>query len=453
MFYSRFLNFLWSSACLAFCCSLCAEVPLLIEYSGRVSSSGSPFTGTGSFRFAFVDSAGTTSYWSNDGTSSAGSEPTAAVSVTCDDGFYTVLLGDSSLTNMTDIAETVLDNDTLYLRVWFDDGTNGSQLLTPDQRVASTVFAARARKADKVADGSITEAMLSAALLNKLLGATTSNAPTGMATISAGSFTMGDADGTYNHSEERTITLSLFYIDTHEVTQDTWDTTYTWATSNGYTFDNAGSSSASTHPVAQLNWYDIVKWCNARSEQEGLTPAYYTDQYHNDVYRTGQTDIKEAWVDWDADGYRLPTEAEWEMAARGGLDGKLYPWGDTIDGSYANYNGSGDANDAGTIPRTTPAGDYNGGQTPSGDDRANDYGLYDVAGNVSEWCWDWYDVDAYRDEDATTTDPRGPETGTKRVIRGGSWGSTDENVGVAKRDYGSPDGASYTGFRCVRSTK
>ena len=126
-----------------------------------------PFTGTGSFRFALVDILGTTTYWSNDGTSATGSEPASSVSAEVDDGFG-VYLGDSTVTNMTAIDESVFDNDNLYLRVWFDDGANGSQLLTPDQRVASTAFAARAAKADKVADGAITESMLSAKLLNKL---------------------------------------------------------------------------------------------------------------------------------------------------------------------------------------------------------------------------------------------------------------------------------------------
>ena len=94
-----------------------AAVPLVVEYSGRGSSGGSPFTGTGSFRFALVDATGATTYWSNDGTSTAGSEPTAAVSAEVDDGFYSVYLGDSTVANMTAIDVAVFDNDTLYLRV------------------------------------------------------------------------------------------------------------------------------------------------------------------------------------------------------------------------------------------------------------------------------------------------------------------------------------------------
>ena len=446
-------RFLLVALAFLFSSFLNAAVPLVLEYSGRVSSGGSPFTGSGSFRFAFVDSTTTTTYWSNDGTSTAGSEPTAAVTVTVDDGFYSVYLGDDSVTNVTVIAESVFQNDDLYLRVWFDDGSAGSQLLSPDQRVVPAAFAIRAREADAVAEGVITEAMLSPALLNKLLGATSSNAPTGMATVAAGSFTMGEDGGSYDRSPSREITLAEFFIDTHEVDKDTWDTTYTWAIANGYDFDNAGSAAASTHPVCQLNWYDIVKWCNARSEQDGLTPAYYTNQYLSTIYRTGQEDLISTHVKWDADGYRLPTEAEWEKAARGGLSSKTYPWGDTIETSFANYNGSGDDFEAAALPRTTPAGYYNGSQLPAGSDMANGLGLYDVAGNISEWVWDRYQRDLYKDETVTTTDPRGPDTGTSRVLRGGSWGSASTMLGCAIRDFGQTDNVSYSGFRCVRSQK
>src|SRR5215212_2223216 len=97
---------------------------------------------------------------------------------------------------------------------------------------------------------------------------------------------------------------------------------------------------ATNHPVNNVSWYDAVKWCNARSEKDGLTPCYYSNVGLTVVYKTGRT---EPYVRWTANGYRLPTEAEWEKAARGGLVGKRYPFGDSIDGSQANYSGSGDA--------------------------------------------------------------------------------------------------------------
>jgi formylglycine-generating enzyme required for sulfatase activity len=88
--------------------------------------------------------------------------------------------------------------------------------------------------------------------------------------------------------------------------------------------------------VVVVDWYDVVKWCNARSEMEGRTPAYYTSAEQTTVYRSGQTDVDNAWVNWTA-GYRLPTEAESEKAARGGASGQRFPWGDTISWGQANY--------------------------------------------------------------------------------------------------------------------
>ena len=106
-------------------------VPQLLNYQGRVAVGGTNFSGTGQFRFALVNANGSQTYWSNDGTSSAGSQPTAAVSLTVANGLYSVLLGDASITNMTAVPATVFTNADVRLRVWFNDGTNGSQLLTP----------------------------------------------------------------------------------------------------------------------------------------------------------------------------------------------------------------------------------------------------------------------------------------------------------------------------------
>lgn len=129
---------------------LAAGVPQIINYQGKVSVGITPFTGTGQFRFALVDATGTTSYWSNDGTGSAGSAPAAAVQLPVVNGIYVVPLGDTAIANMSAVPATVFTNDDVRLRVWFNDGTNGSQLLAPDQRVTSVGYAMMAAAASTV---------------------------------------------------------------------------------------------------------------------------------------------------------------------------------------------------------------------------------------------------------------------------------------------------------------
>ncbi len=118
------------------------DVPAKMNYQGFVQSGGSAFSGEGGFKFAIVDSAGASSYWSNDGSSTAGGEPTAAVTVTVTDGVFSVILGNTELTNMTALDKTIFSNgESLYLRVWFDDGTSGFQQLSPDTELAATAYA------------------------------------------------------------------------------------------------------------------------------------------------------------------------------------------------------------------------------------------------------------------------------------------------------------------------
>jgi formylglycine-generating enzyme required for sulfatase activity len=245
-------------------------------------------------------------------------------------------------------------------------------------------------------------------------------APSGMALIPAGSFTMGDSlDGDSYALPLHTVYVSAFYMDKYDVTKALWDTVYQWAIAHGYTFDNAGSGEASTHPVQTIDWYDCVKWCNARSEKEGRVPAYYTDAGLSVRYRTGQV---APYVSWSS-GYRLPTEAEWEKAARGGFSGQRFPWGNTISWSQANYfagplSAGGPGYDVNPTSGLNPAWTSGGYPytTPVGSFAANGYGLYDMAGNVWQWCWDWYG--SY--SSGSQSDPRGPPSGSIRVYRGGS---------------------------------
>jgi formylglycine-generating enzyme required for sulfatase activity len=214
-----------------------------------------------------------------------------------------------------------------------------------------------------------------------------------------------------------TVYVSAFYMDEYLVTKSLWDAVKAWNAGNGYSYDYDGSAKAGTHPVQTVDWYDVVKWCNARSKMEGLTPCYYTNSELTEVYKIGQ--VRNPYVNWSANGYRLPTEAEWEKAARGGVSGHRFPWPDTdtISQSRANYcsywsggiprylydvnstNGYHPTFNDGVVPYTSPVGYF----------PANGYGLYDMAGNVWEWCWDWFLFTYY--STSPQTDPRGPADG------------------------------------------
>ncbi|HTV62696.1 MAG TPA: formylglycine-generating enzyme family protein, partial [Verrucomicrobiae bacterium] len=235
-----------------------------------------------------------------------------------------------------------------------------------------------------------------------------------------------------------------------------WDTVYTYATNQGYVFAHAGAGKAANHPVQTVNWYDSVKWCNARSQQIGLTPVYYTDVGLTQVYTNGDNGTI-VYANWSASGYRLPTEAEWEKAARGGLSGYRFPWGDTISESRANYFGSTNGPDYDLGPYNGYNTNFdNGGfpyTSPTGSFAPNGYGLNDMAGNVWEWCWDWYAGTPYPAGSPYLggTDPRGPVSGNDHVLRGGAWDDPAIFARCAEREYESPVfNSGSVGFRCVR---
>jgi formylglycine-generating enzyme required for sulfatase activity len=260
--------------------------------------------------------------------------------------------------------------------------------------------------------------------------------------IPAGSFQMGDnLDDTDYALPVHTVQVDEFYIDKHETTYALWKEVYDWAVKHGYSFDNPGFNGSQGKgdnlPVVLVSWYDAAKWLNARSEKEGRTPVYYTDDAQTDVYKSGRVDLTKAQAKWAVDGYRLPTEAEWEKAARGGLEGRRYPWGDEI--------GTGRAND--DQGHTVPVGSY----------EPNGYGLYDMAGNVFEWVWDWgSENQAYDWAVDGDKDPRGPdssETG-KKIRRGGGYKYGTRYLKCAERMFRDPTyTAPYFGFRSATIKK
>jgi formylglycine-generating enzyme required for sulfatase activity/sugar lactone lactonase YvrE len=212
-------------------------------------------------------------------------------------------------------------------------------------------------------------------------------------------------------------------IGKYEVTWGVWQEVRSWAINNGYADLAAGAGSGATHPVRQVNWYDVVKWCNALSEKEGLIPVY---SFNGTIYRTGQfVPIQNP----NANGYRLPSEVEWEWAAGGGLDSEGY-----------NYSGSNNLNDVGWYWNNS-----NGaaailadgrGTWPVGLKAPNELGIFDMSGNVWEWCWDLYDTQH-----------------NFRPIRGGAWSNHAIDSSIESRDEGiTPEELSDDmGFRVARN--
>lgn len=270
--------------------------------------------------------------------------------------------------------------------------------------------------------------------------------------IPGGSFSMGDSLDGEADAPVHAVYVNSFYMDSNLVTGAGWTLVFNYALTNGYSFDSTGGSQGLNYPEELISWYDAVAWCNARSQMLGATPVYYVDATLTNVFMGGQASVP--YVNTNANGYRLPTEAEWEKAARGGLVGLRFPWGNTINESQANYygntttysfdlgpNGYNTNFTGGSQPYTSPVGYF----APNG------YGLYDMAGNVYEWCLDVYGNYPI----PSPNNYQGPAgvVHTGRVIRGGSWNLYSATCTCAVRANIDPTVASFPnlGFRCVRS--
>lgn len=230
--------------------------------------------------------------------------------------------------------------------------------------------------------------------------------------VKGGNFEMGSRMSSEDEKPIHTVVISDFYISKTEITQQEWESVM------GY---NNSHFKGDSLPVESVSWYEALEFCNKKSKAQRLKPVYYINS-------------KMTTMDINANGYRLPTESEWEFAARGGNKAinTIYSGGNLPD-----IVGHLDAK------RTYPVGQ----KSP------NELGIYDMSGNVAEWCWDWYDIKAYKlvAKSGKNRNPLGAYFGTYRSVRGGSWESELKAGNVAFRHYQRPIKKTSTiGFRVVR---
>jgi len=242
--------------------------------------------------------------------------------------------------------------------------------------------------------------------------------------IKGGFFTMGSNEGGSDEVPEHRVKVRNFFAGKYEVTQAEWKAVMQ---ENPSKFNGGWFSNNDNHPVENISWLDAVKYCNKRSLMEGFTPCYTIEKNEN---------IK---CNFFADGYRLPTEAEWEYTCKGGTSTPL--------SKRYKYAGSNNIDEVGWYNNNSEEKTH-----PVGEKKGNEFKIYDMSGNVWEWCWDFYDKKYYTT--SPTIFPRGSESGKGRVIRGGSWNVVEHYLRLSDRsyDYHNRRG-SDRGLRLFRTAK
>lgn len=256
-----------------------------------------------------------------------------------------------------------------------------------------------------------------------------------MVLVEGGLFTMGDTweDGHEDEKPVHQVDVTDFYISRYEITFSEYDT---FCIATGRSKPNSRNRERGTYPAYNVSWYDAVEYCNWRSKSDGLIPCYNIDKKHKDPNNKSRNDTLKWIVTWNpaAKGYRLPTEAEWEYVAR---DGQL--------NSGYKFSGNNDMSEVAWYNETS-----DGRPQPVGRKKSNQLGIYDMTGNLYEWCWDWSDQDYY--QSSPLKNPKGPDSGKYRVVRGGTWQNNADYCRVTIRDgYLPTTKAEYGGFRIVRT--